>query len=306
MAQQPVGPPKMVMSNSASLLHDRLRPENEHFHGGLNTLKPKSHYASTPALMGSPVKGKVLKVREAVSKTLSTSTSAALLSSNPADRKGLEHEIQASFSELPMRIESTPDEAVLLSSPKITQPDGYIAAQRGSFIASLNMSQKQLHDLYKVPQTFFYLRTRASAAAAGSTGSVYDLELISLDQVDKNSYFTLSKEGVTQFRAKLSAFTGLAQWERYALPLCPARALPLPIPSHPLTHFSQQRVSPVPQDRADQLLPHLQALEGLHGLGQEPAPHQDGTRRQVRMLRAIRAVCGCGCGAGWWFWGCAR
>lgn len=48
----------------------------------------------------------------------------------------------------------------------------------------------------------------------GSSGSVYDLEVVPLDRVDKNYYFTLSKEGVTQFRGKVSQFTGLAQWER--------------------------------------------------------------------------------------------
>ena len=44
--------------------------------------------------------------------------------------------------------------------------------------------------------------------------SVYDLELITLEQLDKAYYFTLSKEGVTQFRNKVSSFTGLNQWER--------------------------------------------------------------------------------------------
>lgn len=110
-----------------------------------------------------------------------------------------------------------------------------ISYQKNSFIGSLGLSPQQLHDLFKVPHTFFYLRSRSEAifrpdTAMTSTddaqdnaratderpsvGSVYDLELISLSQVDKNDYFTLSKEGVTQFRNKVSQFTCLHQWER--------------------------------------------------------------------------------------------
>eukprot|EP01034_Spumella_vulgaris_P027167 gene27167-33850_t len=96
------------------------------------------------------------------------------------------------------------------------------------------MSPQQLHDLFKVSHTFFYLCVRQPgplgqrkkletlnstevgdlAENKGNSGSVYDLEVVPLDKVDKNYYFTLSKEGVTQFRGKVSQFTGLAQWER--------------------------------------------------------------------------------------------
>jgi len=38
--------------------------------------------------------------------------------------------------------------------------------------------------------------------------------MVPLELVDKNYYFTLSKEGVTQFRSKVSSFTSLEQWER--------------------------------------------------------------------------------------------
>ena len=118
------------------------------------------------------------------------------------------------------------------------------------FISSLNLSSKQLFDLYKVPQTFFYLAQNkmddynsadlpiktmvpstdldsdhGSSADVDSSNeflmdarnynpSVYDLKPIALDQVDKNHYFTLSKEGITQFRNKISTFTSLVQWER--------------------------------------------------------------------------------------------
>jgi hypothetical protein len=83
-----------------------------------------------------------------------------------------------------------------------------------TFISSLNLSASQLHDLFKVPHTFFYLRCRERAHSGQDIGSVYDLEVVPLELVDKNFYFTLSKEGVTQFRGKVSSFTSLAQWER--------------------------------------------------------------------------------------------
>lgn len=83
-----------------------------------------------------------------------------------------------------------------------------------TFIGSLDLSAQQLHDLYKVAHTFFYLRCRERGHSGQDIGSVYDLEVVPLDQVDKNFYFTLSKEGVTQFRNKVSSFTSLSQWER--------------------------------------------------------------------------------------------
>lgn len=83
-----------------------------------------------------------------------------------------------------------------------------------TFIGSLDLTAQQLHDLFKVAHTFFYLRCRERGHSGQDIGSVYDLEMVSLDQVDKNFYFTLSKEGVTQFRNKVSSFTSLSQWER--------------------------------------------------------------------------------------------
>jgi hypothetical protein len=130
--------------------------------------------------------------------------------------------------------------AMQLTSPaKHADEDGvdrssFITVPKNSFLSSLKLNQRQLYDLYKVPHTFFYLRVRENVLVdsnstnssskiaindflhdgRGSAGSVYDLELVSLDLVDKVNYFTLSKEGVTQFRNKVSTFTGLAQWER--------------------------------------------------------------------------------------------
>ncbi|RYH31857.1 hypothetical protein EON65_01735 [archaeon] len=238
---------QMLQSNSTSALQARLRPENEHFKAntlstGLNTLKPKALVASasTPALQSStaPIvtsaQSKVNRIRNDVSsgqgqnftKTLSTSTSAALLSPDPKNRTNVHIEVAASFRDTsPVRAvkdtmnnQEEENRAVSPSSRPIIGDDRIIPA-KGSFIASLSMTQKQLHELYKVPHSFFYLQVRdtghdVSSAAHPTVQSVYNLELISLDKVDKNSYFTLSKEGVTQFRHKISQFTGLAQWER--------------------------------------------------------------------------------------------
>lgn len=106
-----------------------------------------------------------------------------------------------------------------------------------TFLDSLNLSDKAAYDLKHTPNTFFYLRVRGNVPTTSpsssepteslqngktfeakmekpGSGSVYDLEIVSQDQLDKNFYFTLSKEGVTQFRNNVSQFTTLAQWSR--------------------------------------------------------------------------------------------
>ena len=95
----------------------------------------------------------------------------------------------------------------------IATSESNMTFHKHSFISSLDLSQKQLNDLFKIPQTFYYLSVK-KADGKLATVSVYDLEMIPLEQVDKNFYFTLSKEGVTQFRNKVSTFTSLSQWER--------------------------------------------------------------------------------------------
>ena len=120
-----------------------------------------------------------------------------------------------------------------------------------SFIDSLHLSAAQRHMLEHEPHTFFYLRVRGEGRQSdgittlrsralrdaleetkgsgpadeersleGNTcaaGSVYNLEVVSEDQIDKDRYFTLSKEGVTIYRDRVSQFTPLAQWERETL-----------------------------------------------------------------------------------------
>ncbi len=206
--------------------------------------------ALLPPMPGDePVKGsssvvdKVRAIRDHGNKSLSNSASATILSANPALRMK-----DNKVSDDIVRIESNLGFSNELTSTRPYSPQNTLKSTSGlnntnhsnlqmknSFIGSLNLSPQQLNDLFKVSHTFFYLSVKranpndpkkfggTSASAGeyndltdnrGNSGSVYDLEVVQLDSVDKNYYFTLSKEGVTQFRGKVSTFTGLAQWER--------------------------------------------------------------------------------------------
>lgn len=79
----------------------------------------------------------------------------------------------------------------------------------GTFIDSLRLSAQQLHALHNIPMTFFYLHARE-----GVLGQAYDLELVPQDRLNKDNYFTISKEGITHHKMKDSSFTSLKQWER--------------------------------------------------------------------------------------------
>jgi hypothetical protein len=58
-------------------------------------------------------------------------------------------------------------------------------------------------------------RRKKSREVSMSTGySVYDLEMATQDTIDPSFYFTLSKEGVTQYSNRSSHFTSLGQWHR--------------------------------------------------------------------------------------------
>lgn len=226
----------LLHSASSSALLSRLKPKNDNINKGhphtssLNTLKPKAAKSldssqSVPNFSdGNGVQELYQQKTDAKHlQTLSNSSSAAFLSSNPTVRKNyLDTRGPIGDKDL-CRVdnknftEEFKDLDVSNNDTDLTQDhdNGKITVQRNSFISSLNLSQKQLFDLFKVPQTFFYLRIKMNnGSGESSSGSVYDLELVPLDQLDKNSYFTLSKEGVTQFRNKVSSFTGLAQWER--------------------------------------------------------------------------------------------
>jgi hypothetical protein len=268
----------LQQSKSASaLLLNRLIPENNSLSNtygsntntGINTgtLKPRMMLGSKSTPFLPPVPGdeqpkpnvsvvdKVRAIRGQGNRSLSNSASATLLSENPQMRtkdlsttgaSEFSHTDNFGFSRNGFDNTNTTNQKITLSTDKLSPTNMLLTTAlnmtsiqvKNSFISSLNMSPQHLHDLFKVPHTFFYLSVRQAGSSEqrkkmenqtqldatsgdqtetesrGNSGSVYDLEVVSLDKVDKNYYFTLSKEGVTQFRGKVSQFTGLAQWER--------------------------------------------------------------------------------------------
>jgi hypothetical protein len=84
-----------------------------------------------------------------------------------------------------------------------------------TFLDSLNLSAKDNFNLFHIPQYFIYLQMKPEEHCTNSVPrSVYDLEVVRQDKVDKFEYFTISKEGITQFLKDSSHFTPLEQWER--------------------------------------------------------------------------------------------
>lgn len=71
-----------------------------------------------------------------------------------------------------------------------------------------------LDDAEEIPAATLNGIKDAFERSGGVGGSVYDLEMATQDTIDLNFYFTLSKEGVTQYSHKSSQFTSLAQWHR--------------------------------------------------------------------------------------------
>lgn len=86
--------------------------------------------------------------------------------------------------------------------------EGEVRIVPRTFLESLNLSIKHEHELFHVPHTFFYL------SKANLNTRAYDLQLISQEAIDKNQYYTISKEGLTLHRGSDSEFTSLSQWER--------------------------------------------------------------------------------------------
>lgn len=258
-----------------AILLNRLRPENNmttnsHEPPSTSILRPKMMASrSTPFLQPGEQSLRPMTVTDKVQtlksqtlnptmgKSISNSASSAILSSDVSTRSGHESPNRVGFNpisgEFELMEQSSPS---MMSTAQFSAAGGYADSyksgllnntagtttgySKNSFIGSLNLSPSQLHDLFKVPHTFFYLSVKTASPAElaarkaersmnmeenetmndltgdgrGNSGSVYDLQLVHLDQVDKNFYFTLSKEGVTQFRGKVSQFTGLNQWER--------------------------------------------------------------------------------------------
>ena len=221
----------MLPSNSTSALTNRLIPENKinpnlYSSNSASSLRPKILNSKSTSQLHPPGDfggSKADKLRLEVgnntlnTRTLSNSTSAQILSPNAALRTSSPNRGIAQLSISTMNPLEQTGESKLSGDEFMSTAERLSLTQApkgNTFIGSLELTSQQLHDLFKVAHTFFYLRCRARGKMGQDIGSVYDLELVSLDQVDKNFYFTLSKEGVTQFRNKVSSFTSLAQWER--------------------------------------------------------------------------------------------
>jgi dynein heavy chain len=294
------GSEESKMPNS---LTGRLVPQNAATGGmkvkGSRTSKPLSTSKSTATLgvamsqtTGADINGgrKAKNLSAALdfsSRTISKSQSAALLSYHNQSSTTLKSQsVLNGDSGMMGRTGDLP----LPPSVSSTQGGGYT-----TFIDSLNLSPADLHALYHVPSTFFYMRIKQSGSSNNNNNnnnnnnsnnnkeikknmaqvgeepnattttkttisavsneeevdeakedlsrldavsvegildearntyfekvhnersSVYDLEVVSQDYIDKEYYFTLSKEGVTIYKDRVSQFTPLKQWEREAL-----------------------------------------------------------------------------------------
>ena len=214
------------MFNSAStgsLLSSRLIPENKistssdgKSASSSMLLKPKLVNSKSTASINS--QNLMADLHAINSNTLSNAASAIVLSPKPSvrNKSSLVDNDQSKAASAQSSGVKTMSESDRLKNSTTSIK----VHNRTSFINSLNLTALQLHELFKVPHSFFYLRCRDPSLIkdkndiAFNVTSVYDLELITLEQLDKSYYFTLSKEGVTQFRNKVSSFTALNQWER--------------------------------------------------------------------------------------------
>lgn len=78
-----------------------------------------------------------------------------------------------------------------------------------TFIDSLQLSDRDIEDLAK--GNFLYLKRRRSG---GSSGNVYDMQVVAHSAINPANYCTLSRAGITHFTGKDSEFSSLEQWER--------------------------------------------------------------------------------------------
>lgn len=166
---------------------------------------------STPA-MRTLSSGKVLerksakKTQSIVSKNSRQLFSKSILPS-PSDNS-LSHTMEDRKEEEGRYGSSSLDDIVALPGSSNNDTEGDVKAVPHTFLESLNLSTKHEHELFHVPHTFFYL------SKANLNTRAYDLQLISQEAIDKNQYYTISKEGLTLHRGSDSEFTSLSQWER--------------------------------------------------------------------------------------------
>ena len=234
----------MQNSNSSDFLQSRLIAESKSSNDrkpnmGSTQLKPRifnpsksAPFLSNSGPLPNPVSNQsILKSKSALINnvanrpSLSSSPSAIMLSANASLRMDFLSKTDKNNMKNDFEISETKDSSSNLSTlsktyagqrtvSNIKEPSIYeqYCVDHHGFIASLNLKPQQLHALFKEAQTFFYMTKRIDLNYGWCTTSVYDLEVISLEQVDKKNYFTLSKEGVTQFRDGESSFTNLKQY----------------------------------------------------------------------------------------------
>lgn len=191
---------------TTDLLASRLYAENGQKSGAVNgnsgkkVAKPLNTRMmmsqSTPAL-------KTISSTESLERKSTSKTSKIIGNTN---RNLLKHPVL-----VPSTTTTLPPLQTLRQSPTESSlsQDTMPKAAPTTFLQSLNLSPKLHHELFHVPHTFFYLQAKTAIDT-----KAYDLQLISQDKVDKNQYYTISKEGITLHRASDSEFTSLVQWER--------------------------------------------------------------------------------------------
>jgi hypothetical protein len=173
-----------------------LKPVNGKTTRTLNTRMMRSSQSAPSLKPASSLTGLERSANLKSSKLLTTDRSIvgpALLAAS--SKKSIAHTIQ---------VEQDIDD-----SQSNNHDDGVKSPTTASFLESLNLTPKLHHELFHVPHTFFYLEAKTAVDT-----KAYDLQLISQDKVDKNQYYTISKEGITLHRSNDSEFTSLSQWER--------------------------------------------------------------------------------------------
>jgi hypothetical protein len=164
---------------------------------------------STPA-MRTLSSGKVLE-RKSAKKTQSivSKNSRQLFSKSvlpPPSDASLLRDFSAAGSDLHTEIDPALPSSSSVSNNEGEEGDAKVVPR--TFLESLCLSSKHQHELFHVPHTFFYL------SKANVNTRAYDLQLIAQEAIDKNQYYTISKEGLTLHRGSDSEFTSLSQWER--------------------------------------------------------------------------------------------
>jgi len=202
---------RLYSENAATKSNIRMRTTLLSQARGTSTLRPKANNlvasSSTPALRltqsersNSPKRPTLSKTINANAKLSTTKTPVLSKSSNKMFDISMNLEDES-------LVEAAEKNA--LSIPVPSNSDSVTDVSHRTFLESLNLSEKQMDDLLNVPNTFYYLCLQKK-----SDTKFYDLEVVTQDKVDPNHYYTISKEGVTQYRMKQSQFTTRVQWER--------------------------------------------------------------------------------------------